>query len=262
MKDHWNPPWLWRLLFTGLSFALFGLGGLLLRLVCFPLIDLCYRSPLERRSRARLLISRAFSFFVGFMRRTGVITWSIDHPERLGRPGQMVLANHPSLIDVVLLISFMRDANCVVKESLWHNPFTRGPVRAAGYISNNASVEMIEDTAEALREGQSLVIFPEGTRTTPGQMPVFHRGAAAIAIRGARCITPVVIRVAPTTLTKAEPWYSIPARRVHFSLSVGEDINPQEYAQAAPPPIASRRLDARLHEYFVQELTKNERPSP
>ena len=262
MKAHWNPPWLWRLLFTGLSFALFGLGGLLLRLICFPLINLVYRSPVQRRVCARSLISHAFSFFVGFMQRTGVITWSIDHPERLGRPGQMVLANHPSLIDVVLLISCMRDTNCVVKESLWHNPFTRGPVRAAGYISNSASVEMIEHTAAALLEGQTLVIFPEGTRTTPGQTPTFHRGASAIAIRGASCVTPVVIRVTPSTLTKAEPWYSIPARRVHFSLSVGEDIDPQEYALSAPPPIASRRLDARLHEYFVQELTKNERSSP
>lgn len=262
MRDHWNPPRLWRLVFTGLSFALFGLGGLLLRIICFPLIALLERDPQQRRRRARLLISRAFCFFVEFMRRTGVITWSIDHPGRLGRAGQMVLANHPSLIDVVLLIACMRDANCVVKESLWHNPFTRGPVRAAGYISNSASVEMIEETAAALREGQTLVIFPEGTRTSPGQMPVFHRGAAAIAIRGALCVTPVVIRVSPTTLTKAEPWYSIPARRVHFSLSVGEDIDPREYAQAAPPPVASRRLDARLHEYFVQELTKNERSAP
>lgn len=262
MPDSWNPPWLWRLVFTGLSFVLFGLGGLLLRIFCFPLMAVGFRDPVRRRQAARWLVSRAFSLFVGFMRRTGVLTYSIEHPERLGRAGQMILANHPSLIDVVLLISCVRDANCVVKESLWRNPFTRGPVLAAGYISNNASVEMLEDTAQALREGQTLIIFPEGTRTIPGQMPVFHRGAAAIAIRGAACVTPVVIRVSPTTLTKAEPWYSIPARRVHFSLAVGEDIDPQEYAQAAPAPVASRRLDARLHEYFVQELTTDEQSAP
>lgn len=262
MKDSFSPPRLWRLVFTGLSFVLFGLGGLVLRLVCFPLVALLKRDPLQQRCAARWLINRAFYCFVEFMRRTGVITYSIDHPERLGRPGQMIMANHPSLIDVVLLIACLRDTNCVVKESLWHNPFTRGPVRAAGYISNDASIDMIEKTAAALREGQTLVIFPEGTRTTPGQMPVFHRGAAAIAIRSAASVTPVVIRVSPTTLTKAEPWYSIPQRRVHFSLSVGEDIDPQEYARAAPAPIASRKLDACLHEYFVQELRKDERSAP
>lgn len=259
MKAVWSPPRAWRLVFTGLSFALFGLGGLVLRLFCFPLVRLSCSDPLQQRRRSRLLIHWVFRFFVGFMHRTGVITWHISHPERLGKPGQMIVANHPSLIDVVLLIACIPDANCVVKEGLWRNPFTRGPVRAAGYISNDASVEMIENTAQALHEGQTLVIFPEGTRTSPGQMPKFHRGASAIAIRGAACITPVVIRVNPTTLTKAEPWYSIPARRVHFSLEVGEAIDPQVYAQNAPAPIASRKLDAHLHEYFVRELTQHER---
>lgn len=262
MKDSYSPPKAWRLLFTGLSFTLFGLGGLLLRLVCFPLVRLLYPDPLVQRRCSRMLVQYAFRYFVCFMHRTGVITWHISHPERLGKPGQMVVANHPSLIDVVLLIACIRDAGCVVKQGLWDNPFTRGPVQAAGYISNDASVEMIENTAQALREGQTLVIFPEGTRTTPGQMPRFHRGAAAIAIRGARCVTPVVIRVNPTTLTKAEPWYRIPSRRVHFSLEVGEAIDPQHFAQQAPAPIASRRLDALLHDYFVQELTKNERSAP
>ena len=178
MKDSYSPPRWWRLVFTGLSFALFGLGGLVLRLVCFPLITLLNRDLLQRQRKSRWLINRVFYLFVEFMRRTGVITYTIDHPERLGRPGQMVIANHPSLIDVVLLISCLRDTNCVVKESLWHNPFTHGPVRAAGYISNDASIDMIENTAAALCEGQTLVIFPEGTRTTPGQMPVFHRGGS------------------------------------------------------------------------------------
>ncbi len=258
MKDSWNPPWLWRLVFTGLSFALFGLGGLCLRLFFFPFIRLFYSDLKLQRTKSRALIYHAFRGFVAFMRNTGVITWHIEHPERLGRPSQMIVANHPSLIDVVLLISCIRDANCVVKQGLFYNIFTRGPVQAAGYISNDGSIEMIENTAQALRDGQTLIIFPEGTRTTVDQMPKFHRGASAIALRGAKIITPVVIKVEPTTLTKAEPWYSIPARRVHFSLSVGEDIEPHTFSQQCSAPIASRRLDAHLHEYFVQELTSNE----
>jgi 1-acyl-sn-glycerol-3-phosphate acyltransferase len=112
-----------------------------------------------------------------------------------------VIANHPSLIDVVVLIAFIRDANCVVKQSLWDNPCMRGPIRAAGYISNSGSMDMLEEAAGALEQGQTLIVFPEGTRTTPGQAPEFHRGAAAIAVRGASVVTPVVISVTPTTLT-------------------------------------------------------------
>jgi 1-acyl-sn-glycerol-3-phosphate acyltransferase len=107
---------------------------------------------------------------------------------------------------------------------------------------------MLEQAADALREGQTLIVFPEGTRTTPNQAPVFHRGAAAIALRGARVVTPVFITVQPTTLTKAEPWYRIPERRMRVTLRVGQDIAPETFSASAPPPIASRRLNQYLHE--------------
>jgi len=250
----YSPPWLWRLVATGASFALFGIGGVLLRMLVFPLLALWPGDAATRRRRARAAINWAMRAHVAFMHYTGVLSLEVRHAERLGRPGQMVIANHPSLIDVVGLIALIGDANCVVKQSLFDNPFTRGPVRAAGYISNSQSPEMLEDAAAVLREGQTLIVFPEGTRTTPGQPPEFHRGAAAIALRGAKVITPVAITVTPSTLTRAEPWYRIPARRFHFALRVGEDIDPRPFRADAPPPVASRRLNAHLHRYFIQEL--------
>lgn len=245
--------YLWRLLATALAFGLFGLGGLVLRLVVFPLQSLWPGDPGWRRARARRTISRMFWLFTQFMYRSGILTFTVEGGERLGRPGQLIIANHPSLIDVVLLIACIRDANCVVKQSLFHNPFTRGPVRAAGYLSNG-SAEILDDAEAALRRGKTLVVFPEGTRTTPGTMPSFHRGGAAIALRGAQMITPVVITVDPPTLTKGEPWYRIPKCRVHFQLCVGDDIDPGQFAALGLPPVASRKLNQHLHDYFRQQL--------
>lgn len=255
----YSPPYAWRLVATALSFALFGVGGVLLRVLVFPLLSLLPGDTLRRRTRARAVVSWTFRVFVEFMYRTGVLTYEVEGAERLGRPGQVVIANHPSLIDVVVLIAFIRDANCVVKQSLWENPCMRGPIRAAQYISNSGSMDMLDEAAGALQQGQTLVIFPEGTRTTPGQAPEFHRGAAAIALRGARVITPVVISVSPTTLTKAEPWYRIPARRFHIRLRVGEDIDPAHFAAMGAAPVASRKLNDHLHQHFIQELAKDER---
>lgn len=248
-----------RLLATAASFMLFGLGGLCLRLFIFPLLACLPGDAVARRRRARRTISQLFWLFVRFMQRSGVLTFDVVGAERLGQPGQMVIANHPSLIDVVFLIGLVRDANCVVKKSLWDHPCTHGPVRSAQYISNDGSLEMLDTAVSALQGGQTLVIFPEGTRTSPGEAPQFHRGAAAIALRGARLITPVTIRVAPTTLTKAEPWYRIPARRVHFSLHVGADIYPADFAALGPAPKASRLLNDHLHHYFLKELALDER---
>lgn len=252
----------WRLIATALCFALFGLGGLCLRLVFFPLLRCLPGDALKKRQRARRTISRLFWVFIQRMARNGVLTYEIEGAQRLGRPGQMIIANHPSLIDVVFLIGLVRDANCVVKHSLWENPFTCGPVRSTGYISNDGSADMLDLAADALRSGQTLIVFPEGTRTPPGCAPQFHRGAAAIALRGASVITPVVIQVSPTTLTKSEPWYRIPLRRVHFSLRVGADIDPHAFAALGPAPVASRKLNDHLHHYFIRELASDERSTP
>ena len=252
----------WRLIATAASFTLFGLGGLSLRLVVFPLLSCLPGDAVRHRQRARYTVSRLFWLFIRFMTRTGVLSYEVHGAERLGRPGQMIIANHPSLIDVVFLIGLMRDTNCVVKQSLWQNPFTRSPVRATQYISNDGSVDMLDNAAGALKEGQTLIIFPEGTRTRPGHAPAFHRGAAAIALRGAKILTPVVITVNPTSLTKAEPWYRIPKRRMHFSFRVGADIDPQTFAALGPPPKASRLLNDFVHNYFIKELAIDERSEP
>ncbi|WP_166358014.1 lysophospholipid acyltransferase family protein [Pseudomonas akapageensis] len=252
----------WRLLATALSFALFGVGGLCLRLLVFPLLSCLPGDARVHRQRARHIVSRLFWLFIRIMYRTGVLTYEVRGAEKLGRPGQMIIANHPSLIDVVFLIGLVRDANCVVKQSLWVNPFTRGPLHEAEYISNDGSMGMLDAAAQALQSGQTLIIFPEGTRTQPGCAPAFHRGAAAIALRGAKIITPVTIKVSPTTLTKAEPWYRIPQRRVHFSLQVGADIDPHTFAALGPAPKASRKLNDYLHDYFLKELAIDERSAP
>lgn len=249
----------WRLLATALSFALFGLGGLCLRLLVFPLLACLPGDSAGHRQRARRTIGWLFWRFIRFMHLAGVLTYEVKGAERLGRPGQMIIANHPSLIDVVFLIGLVPQANCVVKHSLFGNPFTRGPVREAQYIGNDGSMDMLDSAVDALRQGQPLIIFPEGTRTAPGQAPAFHRGAAAIALRGATIITPVTIRVSPTTLTKNEPWYRIPRRRVHFCLSVGADIDPQTFTAMGPAPVASRRLNDFLHQHYSKELAADER---
>src|SRR5690606_33906289 len=108
------------------------------------------------------------------------------------------------------------------------------------------------------RDGETLIVFPEGTRTPLGSMPHFHRGACAIALRGARIITPVIIRMSPRSLTKGEPWYRIPHQRMRYEIFVGEDVDPKYWANQHPMPIAGRRMNDHLHRYFKEKLERNE----
>ena len=68
---------------------------MLLRIVVFPLLSLLPGDATDHRRRARATTSRLFWLFVQFMYRSGVLTYEVEGAERLGRPGQMIIANHP-----------------------------------------------------------------------------------------------------------------------------------------------------------------------
>jgi 1-acyl-sn-glycerol-3-phosphate acyltransferase len=243
----------WRLFATGLCFTVFGLAAAVFGMLVFPLMRLLPGSADAHKRRVRATFRAFMRSFVGLMSLVGVLTYEFQGAERLGRPGQVILANHPSLIDVVFLIGFTPQATCIVKEALFHNPLTRWPVAAAGYVSNTSTLSMVERASQALREGQNVIVFPEGTRTTPGQALQFHRGAASIAVRAAAIVTPVFIRCDPTTLAKNMRWYQIPDRRVRFTFRVGEDIDPSPL-RTVPAPRASREFNEHLLRVFADEL--------
>ena len=242
----------WRVCATGLSFALFGIGGLLMRVAVFPLLYLVVWRRQRRVAAARTIIRMAFRAYVDVMRALGVLRYDVRGLDKLERQGLLILANHPTLIDTVFLMAFVRNADCIVKSALWNNPFTRGPVRAAGYISNNGDGgDLVGDCIASLERGNNLIVFPEGTRTPGDGVITLKRGAANIAVRGARTITPVVIRCDPPTLGKGEKWWRVPPRRVRFSLEVQDDVPVDAFIDGTSEVMAARRLTDFLQHYFT-----------
>lgn len=243
----------WRIGGTGLSFAIFGIGGLLLHICVFPLINLFVREPNRRIDIARRTIQLAFRGFVELMRLLGVLRYDITGLERLDRNGLLILANHPTLIDTVFLMAFVKHADCIVKEALWHNPFMRGTIRAAGYVSNHGGPALIDACINAISNGGNLIVFPEGTRSTPGTPFHFQRGAANIAVRGLCDITPVIIHCRPPTLGKHEKWWQVPPTIAHFRIDIQPDIAVASIVrQADNTTLAARHLTAYLEDYFTK----------
>ena len=249
--------WL-RLPATGLCFVVFGLAAFILGLFVLPALRVVHRHHVRRRQVARSVIAAGMRAFVYFMRAVRVMDFSFKGRELLGQPGQMIVANHPTLIDVIFLLGFTPQATCIVKNSLFSNFFTRGALRAADYIPNAPTDEMVLRAERELREGQSLVIFPEGTRTVRGRALELQRGAANIALRGAAALTPVFISCEPPTLSKHEPWYRIPSRRAQFTLRVGADVDMAPF-RANPLPRGSRLLNAQLGKLFESAMEREPR---
>lgn len=252
--------WFRRLIGTAIAFITFGIGGSLLGLL-FPLFNL-FIPKAQRKIKARNAIQFVFGFFMQWMRLLGVMDWHVIGAEKLGRKGQLIIANHPSLLDVVFVIAQIKSANCIVKSSLWRNPCMIGPVSAAGFIKNDDTTQMIEHGIEALKSGDCLVVFPEGTRTKPDQAIHFQRGAALMAIKGAEILTPVIITVSPSTLSKNEKWFNIPAKRFIMTMTVCDDIELASFRENNSPPIAARHLNGSIMALFNAEISNGSQSTP
>lgn len=250
---------LWRISMTGLCFALFGVGGLFLSLIWFNMLSLVMRDRHARRRIARRSISLSFRFFLKVVKGVGALDYQVLGAECLRRDrGCIVVANHPSLIDYVLIASVLPDTDCLVKSALLHNPFLKGVIRAADYLVNSQSETLLSHSQQRLDRGDTLLIFPEGTRSRPGEEMKLQRGAANIAVRCARDVRIVTIHCSEHMLGKTSKWYDAPPTKPRFTVTVGMrvditlfgDRNGLEPAQAA----------RQLNRFLLQQLQNVETP--
>ena len=124
-----------------------------------------------------------------------------------------------------------------------------------GYIQNTSPTSFINDCVAVLERGDTLVMFPEGTRTKPKKPLKFKKGVARIALAAKKSLTPVHLCIHPTTLTKGEPWYHIPKNKICFYMNVGTLMEPKSIVSQGPySRIHVKTLTRYLMEYFE---TKN-----
>lgn len=217
----WYFEYLWRLFGTAFSFMVFGIGGLVYGLVLFPLLFVFVRDRVRRRFVARRLIGWGFGAFWRMMHALGLLEYRIEGRQYIDdRRRQLIIANHPTLIDVVILVSLFPQANCVIKEAVMKNPFMGSTVRAADYISNSEPEDLLESCVTYMRSGSSLLLFPEGTRTRHNAPINFRPGAATIAARTGVDILPIAIRCEPLFLSKQQPWHHVPRERPVFTIRI------------------------------------------
>jgi 1-acyl-sn-glycerol-3-phosphate acyltransferase len=252
----------WRIVATGYCFAFFGLAGIVLSATIFPFLRITSRDADHGRVRIQKAMSRVFSFFFRMMRFVGVISYDLRGIEKLrdGAAGKLIVANHPTLIDVVFLVGLLPTVDCIVKDGLWRNPFLRWPVLWAGYIPNSSAQQLVGSCAKTLQSGRSLLVFPEGTRTVPGQPFAMRRGAAQIALAARVDILPITISCDPLMLAKTQAWHEAPCGPGHFVISVGDPIPASEYLpDGLPHSLAARALTRRFESYFVDSLAALQR---
>ncbi len=241
----------YRVFATGVCYVTFGLLAIVIWSVGFPLISVLVEKP-KRLITAHLVAHYCFRFFIGWMKLLGVLSYEIIGEHRLNYPGCLIVANHPSLIDIVFLISRVSNAVCIVRKELLNNPFMSRAIKHGGYVVNRDPDALILDCELVLKRQMSLIVFPQGTRTPLTSKIKFQRGSARIALQVQTRIIPVYIECTPPHLMKGQQWYNVPRSRPHYRIFVGDIINPAEHVDSLLPSLASRQLTRYLENYFAK----------
>jgi 1-acyl-sn-glycerol-3-phosphate acyltransferase len=242
-----------RRLGTGFLFVTFGVGALVIAGIVFPFVAWRSEAGETRERVAQRLIQRSFAFFVRLGTALHLFEVRETGTDRLAHGASLVVANHPTLLDAVFLISHMPQADCIVKSEAWRNPFLRHVVRIAGYIPNGEGPQVVDTCVERLRAGRSVVLFPEGSRSPERGLRPFKRGAAHIALRSDSPITPVYITCLPPALKKGQPWWAVPDRKLVITIDVASPIVARDLlptGEAISTSRAVRSVTSALYEFF------------
>ena len=229
-------------LLFGLGVA--SLGWNLMAAVLFPLLP---RGLGQRWGRAA--ISRIYRSFWWTAQATGLLRIDAGALESLQRePGGLIIAaNHPSMLDALLIVAFVPRGVCIMKAALMNNVFLGAGARLARYIRNDTALGMVRGAVTCLREGGQLVVFPEGTRTVQAPINRFMPGVTLIAHLAQTPIQTVLIETDSPYLSKGWPIWRLPRFPVDFRLQLGERFMPQaDHAQ----------LLEQLQSYVARELRR------
>ena len=244
----------WRISATGFAFVEAGILSLLLA----ASVPVLHRLP-GGRERAELRIQRAIHwltrFYLGGLSLLGAFRVRCNDREKLQRPGILVIANHPTLLDAWALMSQMPQADCIVKERYYENFFLGRAARGAGFILSRDGPGLVDECVERLRRGRSLIIFPEGTRSPELELGPFTRGAAHIALRSGCDPIPVTLRCDPATLYHGRAWWDVPESTPILTLTVGDPLPIKDVVESEMSRgRAARALTTHFRETFERQL--------
>jgi 1-acyl-sn-glycerol-3-phosphate acyltransferase len=213
-----------------------GLGFLGLLCIAWLPFALILHLALPRRwgqPLGRAVIMIGFRIYLRFLGLFCACRFDLAALDALRREAPLILvANHPSLLDAVMIISRFPNMVCIMKATLMDNILLGAAARLARYIPNNTPLDMVLGACEELREGAQLLIFPEGTRTRNLPVDACTAGAGLIASRAGTAVQALLIEFSSPYLGKAWPLFRKPELPLRFSVRIGRRFAPPADATA------------------------------
>lgn len=204
----------------------------------------------KKTLRVRDIIGRHSAGYLDRLARMGCICFEYEGFEESSTwAGALICANHPSILDALLLFRKFPQAACVVGASPWKHPLLSIPAREAGYIPSLPALRMVKETRQVVAGGGNMIVFPEGTRTDCGALGTFHDGFALAAIKSGATVRTVFIECTSRFLGKAFTFQAPLAMPICFRISTGAVFHPG-------PGENARAFSGTLERYFNERLVR------
>ena len=175
------------------AMTVFGVGAVILAVFVFPFIRLFTLRRKDFGVVARSYVSHTFRVFLGFLNLLHVSIRKVENEDDYRNiHSKIIIANHPSLLDFVYIMSLVPNSTCIVRGGLTKTPL-RGVIKQA-YITNTTTFEdMCLECKKLTDMGCNVIIFPEGTRTPRHGKNNYKKGAARIALYCGCDVQPIFI---------------------------------------------------------------------
>lgn len=236
------------------TLLLFAAGGLELS----GLSLLCSWLPATDRTERffQRMIHRHFVFFHWWLALINLVHVRYHGFDRLPRGGVVLATNHPALIDITCLLARIPEAVCIFKPAIRRNPVLGAAARRAGYLGSDGGHELVRAVATKVATGHLLVIFPEGTRTTPQETLLpFKPGFVLIARRARVPIQLACITTNSRVMAKGRPGWWLPEFPAHVEVTIGPLVATDTTASTA-------ELTAEIEAWFRSSLVANAACAP
>jgi 1-acyl-sn-glycerol-3-phosphate acyltransferase len=187
----------------------------------------------QGRALGRGVIAFAYRTFWATASAIGMMRIDADCLDALrDERGVIFVANHPTMLDALLLVARLPRSACIMKADLMRNIFLGAGARLARYICNDSARAMVRLAVEDLKNGGQLVIFPEGTRTVAPPLNAFRPGVTLIAKLAQAPIQTVFIDTDSPYLGKGWPLWRVPPLPIVFTLRLGQRFAPAHDSDA------------------------------
>lgn len=194
----------------------------------------------------RVVARVCFRAYLGLLGACCACRFDLGELDQLRDQGPLILAaNHPSLLDAVLILSRVPNTVCIMKAAVLDNLFFGAAARLARFIPNDAPLAMIVGAREELLRGAQLLFFPEGTRTTNFPIGPCQPSIGLIARRSQVAVQTLLIEFSTPYLGKQWPLFKPPQLPLRCSVRLGRRFD---------PPTDVRAFALELENYFRSEL--------